>query len=96
MILAILNLHVAPMPPTKFGLNLTKASGADVVSRWQPRWPSWIAKQKDLSNSESLCRSNASHLVSAQSNLRFGKRYHLKNSNMAAVAAILEIRTEQF
>ena len=23
MILAILNLHVAPMPPPKFGLNLT-------------------------------------------------------------------------
>ena len=33
MISEILNLHVAPMPPTKFGLNLTKGSGADVVSR---------------------------------------------------------------
>ena len=31
MILAILNLHVAPMPPTKFGLNLTWGSRADVV-----------------------------------------------------------------
>ena len=47
MILAILNLYVAKMPPTKFGLNLTKSSEADVVlrfSRWSPRWPSWIAK----------------------------------------------------
>ena len=33
MILAILNLPVAPMPPTKLGLNLTLGSGADVVSR---------------------------------------------------------------
>ena len=57
MILAILNLHVAPMPPTKFGLNLTKGSGAVVVSifsRWPPSQPSWIAKPNDLSNSESI------------------------------------------
>ena len=84
------------MPPTKFGLNLTNGSGADVVSRWPPRWLSWIAEQKDLSDSESLCRSNASHQVSAQSNLRFGRRCRLKNSNMAAMKAIFDIRTEQF
>ena len=65
-------------------------------SRWPPRRPSWIAKRNDLSNSESLCRSNASSQVSAQSNLRFGRRCRLKNSNMAAMAAILDIRTEQF
>ena len=59
-------------------------------SRWPPRWPSWIAKQNDLSNSESLFRSNTSHQVSAQSNLRFGRRC-LKISNMAAMAAILAI-----
>ena len=29
MFLAILNLHVIPMPPTKFWLNLTYQSGAD-------------------------------------------------------------------
>ena len=34
MILVILTLHVAPMPPTKFGLNLTLGLGADVVSRF--------------------------------------------------------------
>ena len=72
MILAILNLHVAPMPPTKFGLNLT---GADVFSRR-------IAKQNDLNNSESLCHSDASHQVSNQSNTGFGRRC-LKNFNMA-------------
>ena len=42
----------------------------------------WIAKRNDLNNFESLCRSNASHQVSAQSNLRHG--------------AILDIRTELF
>ena len=58
MVLAILNLHVAPMPPTKFGLNLTHGSAADVVSRvsrWPLRRPSWITKRNDFSNSESLC-----------------------------------------
>ena len=30
MILAILNLHVVTMPPTKFQLNLTYGSGGDV------------------------------------------------------------------
>ena len=72
MILTILNLHVAPMPSTKFCLNLTKHSGADVVSRfsrWPPRQPSWIAKRNDFCISESICRSDASHQVSAQSNL---------------------------
>ena len=54
------------------------------------------AKQNDLSNSESLYRSNASHHVSAQSNLQFGRRCPLKNFKMAAVAAILDIGTEQF
>ena len=58
--------------------------------------PSWIAKLNDLSNSESLCHSYASHQVSAQSNLRFGRRCCLKNFKMAAMVAILDIGTEQF
>ena len=53
--------------------------------------PSWIAKLNDLSNSESLCRSNASHQKkkkkknSTQSNLRFGRRCCLKNFKMATM-----------
>ena len=38
---AILNLHVTPMPPIKFRLNLTFCFGGDVVWRisgWQPAW----------------------------------------------------------
>ena len=44
------------MPPTKFQLNLTYRSGADVVSgfsRWPPWWPSWILERNEFSNSKS-------------------------------------------
>ena len=55
-----------------------------------------ISEWNDYSNSESLCRSDASHQVSAQSHLQFGRSCCLKNFNMAAMAAILDIGTEQF
>ena len=42
------------------------------------------AKWNDLSKSESLCHSNASHQVSAQYNLWF-KRCHLKNFKLATM-----------
>ena len=48
----------------------------------------------DFSNSKSLFYSDASHQVSAQSYLRFGRRCRLKNLKMAAaMAAILDSRT---
>ena len=99
MILAIFYLCVTVMPPIKFWLNLTFGLGADVVwriSRWPPWQPSWISKQNNLNNSDSLCHSDASHKVLAQSDLWFWRRYRLKNFKMAAVAAILDIGTEQF
>ena len=55
-------------------------------SRWPPRRPFCIAKRNDFSSSESLRRSDASHQVSAQSILRFG-RCRLKNFKMAAMTA---------
>ena len=63
-----------------FWFNLTYHLGADVVWRC---WPSLILEQNDFSNSESLCGFDASHQVSAQSNLRFGRRCCLKNLKMA-------------
>ena len=54
IVLAILNLHHTPMPPTRFWLNQTYHSGADVVWRFS-RWLQWTSEQKDFSNSESLC-----------------------------------------
>ena len=53
-----------------------------------------ILEQNDFSNSESLCHSDASNQVWAQSALRFG-RCCLKNFKMAPMAATLEVRMEQ-
>ena len=97
--LAILNLHVTPMPPTIFGLNPTYPSGADVVwrfSSWPPWRPSWMSERNDFSNSESLYCSDASNQVSAQSELRFGRRCRLKIFKVADMMTILDIGTEWF
>ena len=55
-ILAILNFHVAPMPPTKIQLNLTCGS-EDVwrISKWMSWGSSWISQQNDFSNSDCSC-----------------------------------------
>ena len=82
-ILTILNLYVALMPPIKFRLN--QCLGGDVVwriSRWPPWQPSWISEWNDFSKSESLCRTDASHQVSAQSDLWFWRRCRLSNFKM--------------
>ena len=49
----------------------------------------------DFRDSESLCCSHASRQVSAQSDLWFGRRCHLKNFKTATVAAILDIVMER-
>ena len=90
MILAILNRCVPVMLPIKFWLNPTFSLGGDVV------WRIWISKQNNLSNSEFQCRTDATHKVSAQSDLWLWRRYHLKNFKMAALAAISDIGTEHF
>ena len=58
--------------------------------------PSWISEKNNFSNAESLCHSDASHKVSAQSDLWFRGRCRLKNFKIAAVVAVLDIGTEQF
>ena len=80
--------YITPIPPTKFRLNLKYSLRGDTIwriSRRPPWWPSWISERKNFSNSESLCDSDAFHQVSAQSNLRFGRRRCLINFKMAAV-----------
>ena len=49
-----------------------------------------ISDPNDFSKSEILCHCDASHQVSAQSDLGFGKRCRSKNFNMAAVVAIFD------
>ena len=56
----------------------------------------WISEQNDFSNFESLCGCDASHQVSAQSDLGFGRGCHLKNFKMATVGAIFHIGMERF
>ena len=98
-ILAILNLCVTVMLPIKFWLNPTDSLGGDVVwrfSRWPPWRRPWISDRNDFSKFESLCRSDASHQVSAQSDLWFGCWCSLKNFKMTTMAAILDIGTQRF
>ena len=98
-ILAILNHCTTVMPPIKLWLNPTYGLGGDVVwriSRWPPWWPARRSERNNFSNSESLCHCDASHQVSAQLDLGFGRRCCSKNFNMAAVVAILYIETERF
>ena len=71
--------------PSSFGSIWPYGLGGDVVWRLS-RWPP--SQLNDFSNSESLCRVDASHQVSAQSDLWFVRRCHLKNFKMAAMAAI--------
>ena len=85
-ILGILNHYVALMPHIKFQLHPTYGLG-DVVYRIS-RWP---PLQKDFSSSESPCRANASHQVSAQTDLGLDSSCGLKNFKMATMAAILDI-----
>ena len=86
-ILAILNLHAAPMTSVKFTLHRIYCSGADNnwrLSRWLTWWPSWISERNDFSNFKSPWGPYASHQVWAQSDLGFGSRCGFKIFKMAA------------
>ena len=50
-----------------------------------------ISEWNDFSNFESLCHCDASHQVSAQSDLVFKRRCRLKNFKMATMAAIPDL-----
>ena len=52
------------------------------------RWPSGISERNDFSTSEALCCYDASHKISAQYDLWFGRRCRLKNNKMDAVALL--------
>ena len=80
------------MPPTKFQLNLTYDSRADVVSRFSSWPPSWILEWNQFSNSKSSM-SPQCFQGWVQSDLPFGSRHGLKIFKMATMGAILDIRT---
>ena len=52
MILAILDLHVTPMLPSKLGVNWPFGSGEEAKNRfsiWRPWRPAWISDRHDFS-----------------------------------------------
>ena len=83
--------RISIWPPWQPSWILERMGGDDVFKRW----PSWISERNNFSNSESLYHCHASHQVSAQSDLWFG-RCCLKNFDMAAMATILDIGKEWF
>ena len=80
MILAIFDLQVTPMLPTKFGVNWSFGLGEEAknrFSRWLPWRPSWISDRHDFSYFWSISHPNASYQVWSQ--LVFGFRREAKN-----------------
>ena len=66
MILAIFDLQVTPMLPTKFGVNWPFGSGEEAknrFSRWLSWRPSWISNRHDFSYFWSISHPNASYQV---------------------------------
>ena len=49
MILAIFDLQVTLMLPSKFGVNWPFGSGEEAKNRFSRWWPSWISDRHDFS-----------------------------------------------
>ena len=74
-ILAIFDLQVTPMLPSKFGVKWPFSSGEEAktrFSRWLPWRPSWISDRHYFSYFSSISHPNASYQVWSQ--LAFGFR----------------------
>ena len=96
-VLAIFYLQVTLMLPTKFQVNWPFGSGEEGenrFSRWQPWHPSWIADRKDFSF---FLLYKTMILTKFQISWPFGSG---EEANLifkiAAMAAILDFRSEQF
>ena len=69
MVLAIFDLQVNLMLPTKFGVSWPFGSGEEAknrFSRWRPWQPSWISDWNDFSDFWSISHPHASYQVSSQ------------------------------
>ena len=74
MILAIFDLQVTPMLPTKFRVNWHLGLGEEAknrFSRWPPWRPSWIYDLHDFSHFLSASHPDASKQVWSQLAFRF-------------------------
>ena len=97
-ILAIFDLQATLMLPTKFGVNWPFGSGEakNRFSRWQSWWPSWIFDQHNFSYFCSTSHPDASYQVWSQLAFLFRRRSEKQIFKMAAMAAILDFRSERF
>ena len=91
--LKILTLHVSPVPPTKFPLNLTYPLGAYFR---MAAIAAILVMGKELFKLVWISMSLWCLPPSFSSNWPFGKRCGLKNFKIAIMAAILDIWTERF
>ena len=95
MILAIFDLHVTQMLPTKFRVNWPFSSGEEAknrFSRWLPWRPSWFYDRHDFSYFLSTSHPDASYQVWSQLAFQFRRRSEKYIFEMAVMAAILDFR----
>ena len=99
MIITCFYLQVTPMLPTKFQVNWPFGSGEDAkkrFSRWQLWQPPWISNRKDFSYFLTPSHPDASYQVSSPLAFRFRRRSKKYIFKMAAMAAIMDFRSERF
>ena len=99
MILGIFVLQVSPMLPTKIRVNWLFGSGEEAkntLSKWPPRWPSWISEQYDFIFFFISSHPDASYRVKIQLVFRFRRRSENGIFKMSAIATILDFRLERF
>ena len=98
-ILAIFDLRVIPMFPTKFRVNWSFGSGEEAknrFSRWLPSRPSWISHWHDFSYFLSTSHPNVSYQVWSQLAFRCRRRSEKQIFKIAAMVAILDLRSAWF
>ena len=95
-ILAMFDLQVTPMLPTKFQVSWLFGSGEaakNKFSRWRPLRPSWISDRNKFSYIWSTSHPDAP--TKFQDNLPFDSGEEAKKLN-SKMAAVLEFRLERF
>ena len=96
MILAIFDLQVTLIIPTKFGVSWPFGSGNKVKNRFSRWLPSWISDRNDFSYFWSTSHPNASYQVSSKLAFGFRRRSEKYIFKMATMTLILDFRAARF
>ena len=97
-ILAIFDLHVTPMPHTKFQVSWyfgSREEEKNRFSRWPPWRPSWISDRNDFSYFWSTCHPDVSYQVPSQLEFRFMRRREKTNFQVGRHSGHLGLRSEK-